>query len=68
MPPYVNQGGAREGHVSCATLVAHGACNTMGNSSSTNKISAQDKYATPANVMECILTTQGDPGHEEPAR
>lgn len=43
---YVNQGSARERQVSCAGQSTHGYYNTMGNSGSSNKISAQDKYAT----------------------
>jgi hypothetical protein len=31
------------GHVACATLITHGYRSNMGNSSSANKISAQDK-------------------------
>jgi hypothetical protein len=31
------------GHVACATIITHGYRSNMGNSSSANKISAQDK-------------------------
>lgn len=53
---YVNQGiGTRVARRYAQSLRAHDASNTMGNSSSSHKISAQDKYA--ALYLPCIFHT-----------